>query len=236
MRECENSLFSTKKLVVASLQPWIYRCHNIRIENSKSSWRNPTKRIILMFQAFKIFNQTFHTKKSFPMKFQIKKSFENTENETVIQCVCYKSDSWHIQSTVPKFFFIFSSKRTITPKRMKLLQFTQKIFKIVGIDSPQNPFNRRMLMVFSVCCMSSASACVFLFHEAKNFMEYSNSIYITTAFLLVVVCYTILITKMEDTFELIDNLESTVEKSTFANELILHWFRVEAIKMMIFQD
>lgn len=97
---------------------------------------------------------------------------------------------------------------------MELFQFTQNTFETVGIDSTQNPFNRKVLIIFSVCCISIISACIFLFHEANNFMEYSNSIYITTAYLLVTVCYTLLITKMEDTFDLIDNFESTVDEST----------------------
>lgn len=96
---------------------------------------------------------------------------------------------------------------------MKLLQFSQKKLESVGIDSTQNPFNRKILKIFSHFFICNISTSVFLLHEPNNFMEYSNSIFVASAFLLLVVCYTILITKMQDSFKLIANFESAIDKS-----------------------
>lgn len=144
---------------------------------------------------------------SFVRLFTPKNSFcrQNARISRLLSLIKEISSSWK------KLNFPSNFKTSWT--KMKLLQFTQEKFEMVGIDSTQNPFNMRILMVISVCCMCIISTSVFLFHDANNFIEYSNSIYLTTATMLIIVCYIVLITKMEYIFVQIQGFESVIDES-----------------------
>lgn len=100
---------------------------------------------------------------------------------------------------------------------MKLFQTIQRKFAILGISPDQSiqncPFNQEIILVYiiygSACIMSN----VYLFHEAQNFEEYTNNIYITTAATMLLFFFTIIINKMANLFEFIDNVEKLIDSS-----------------------
>lgn len=96
---------------------------------------------------------------------------------------------------------------------MKFFQFSLKKLEFMGLTAAQNLYNEKVLMAFLILFIENTTVLVFLFHEADDFIEYANSIYAITATNLITVCYIIIITLIDDIFELIDNLEYTIDNS-----------------------
>lgn len=89
---------------------------------------------------------------------------------------------------------------------MKLFQFVQKQFAILGIipNQQQQPFNLKIRMVFVCYWTTNISNVLILIFKAKGFNEYTNSTFITSATTTVAICYTILILNMAKLFEFIE--------------------------------
>lgn len=96
---------------------------------------------------------------------------------------------------------------------MKILQTVQKKYAILGICSNQSKCNRKsvlMCLIYSLGCTLSA---LFLFYEANSFQEYTNNIYITSALAMCVTFFAIVVVKMRKLFEMIDNMEKSIDES-----------------------
>lgn len=99
---------------------------------------------------------------------------------------------------------------------MKLFRIIQKNFAILGITSAQSiqkhPFNRQIVLLYSIYGSTWISSVLFLFQKANTFEEYTNNIYITSAAAIVMFSFTIIVFKMSKLFEFVNNLGESVER------------------------
>lgn len=100
---------------------------------------------------------------------------------------------------------------------MKLFQSVQENFAVIGVTSDQsmqsNAFNNRILAAVSTYTLNVALYIVFLFHDASTFGEYTYNIYSNSATILILICYIIVVFKMNKCFALIDRCATVVAKS-----------------------
>lgn len=111
----------------------------------------------------------------------------------------------------PKFNFI---------SEMKILQSVQKYFSHLGISSEQSkqtkrPINARIAMVNLMFVTYIILNCVYLFHVAGNFKEYTQSIYMTISAISNFSFHTVLVRQMKEWFRLIDGIEKSINRSEF---------------------
>lgn len=105
----------------------------------------------------------------------------------------------------------------IRSKKLRILQTLQQKFAILGIcpiETKQACNSRNKLLIgFCIFGISSISHCVFLFGVANTFEEYTNSIYMTTMTISIAAVYLIVVWKMENLFQFIENCEQIIDKS-----------------------
>lgn len=98
--------------------------------------------------------------------------------------------------------------------RVKVLQQVQKNLAAIGISSDlisqAYPFNRKILMVVIMICYGCTSSSLYIFLEAKTFDEYTQSIYIFSACVLISIIFIITYSKLRDIFQFIDSLENVM--------------------------
>lgn len=112
---------------------------------------------------------------------------------------------------------------------MKSFQIAKKNFEALGISSNQSRFNGKLAktcLIYSLCSISSAA---FLFFEAECFIEYTSNIYVTTALTGISTYFIFWILKLQNFFNLIDNLEKFFEESEYFFPLII---RIVAFKTL----
>lgn len=97
--------------------------------------------------------------------------------------------------------------------KMKFLREVQKNFVILGICSNQSRINIRSVLTCLTYGLGTASSAIFLIRDANNFQEYTNNIYITTAFIVGFTYFTITVYKMKKIFILIKNLKENIKES-----------------------
>lgn len=98
---------------------------------------------------------------------------------------------------------------------MKVLQTVQNNLEIIGISSIQSKqkiYNRKALLYLLLCGTLIIMNCVFLIDVAQSFKEYTDSIYITSVSVAVFFSLLLLISRMANLFELIDNFEKLVDE------------------------
>lgn len=101
---------------------------------------------------------------------------------------------------------------------MKLFQSVQKNFAVLGIIRPSQPiqtqyhFNKKILKISLWFCLEFILNGTFLAFVACTFREYTHTIYTTSASIMVIIYYAILVFKTAKLFELIDNFEKVFEK------------------------
>lgn len=95
--------------------------------------------------------------------------------------------------------------------KMKIFHTIQKAFGILGFSSNQSlhryPFNGRIWMGFVVFGICLISYLYYLFNIANTFMEYTQSVYVTGAVILIGSSYIIILIKMKKLFQFIDFVE-----------------------------
>lgn len=97
---------------------------------------------------------------------------------------------------------------------MKLFHIIQKNHSIVGISSNQtHAVNGNIVVTFFVYGLGFTLSAIFLFHEANNFVEYANNMFLTTGLAMIIIVYAIFIFKMSKVFELISDYEIVVGQS-----------------------
>lgn len=100
---------------------------------------------------------------------------------------------------------------------MKIFQSIEDNLAILGISSYQSiqvqPFNTRNVTTLLVFGLSVISNCVFLFHVADSFMEYTKCVYVVSTLITSFICFAHLVLKMPKLFEFIKNFEQIVEES-----------------------
>lgn len=99
---------------------------------------------------------------------------------------------------------------------MKLIRFILSKFTSVGIASNQSTIkwhiNRRVIVVYSIYGCALTMSAAYLYYDANTFEEYTNNIYITTAFSVIIFIFTIFVLNMTKLFELVDNFGQLVER------------------------
>ena len=103
---------------------------------------------------------------------------------------------------------------------MKLFQVIQKNFTVLGIGSNQSRFNLKLLKTCLTYGLSFTSSAIFLFFEARSFIEFTNNIYVTTAIAVITIYFSIWMWKLQKFFQLIDNLENFFEKSECISNIL----------------
>lgn len=104
---------------------------------------------------------------------------------------------------------------------MKIFQQLEKPFGHLGIYIRQayqeNWLNSRNFIVLSILIVLSISITTYLLFIAKKFQEYSESFYVFVCAVLYSVCFIIYIWKTIKVFELIVNIETTIQKRKLTN-------------------
>lgn len=101
---------------------------------------------------------------------------------------------------------------------MKLFQSSQKHFALLGITPSQSHekypiLNGKILTNYFWNWFTAILFSVNIFYEANNFQEYVELIYRMLMPVLIVICFTIIICKMDILFQFIDSCEKIVDKS-----------------------
>lgn len=89
---------------------------------------------------------------------------------------------------------------------IKILELVQKNFALMGIN-PHRPVNPNIFFVSTAIIWSHFSNCMFLFHVASTFQEYTLSINSTSTTTLFILVYTIFVWKEQELLEFIKCLE-----------------------------
>lgn len=104
--------------------------------------------------------------------------------------------------------------------KMKLLQFVQRSYALLGIASDQLKrkyrFNSSILLVSFSYSASSISQLIFLsrvINSASSFTEYSECVFVFAANILTDICYAISVFNTPKLFSFIGNCEELVRES-----------------------
>lgn len=111
---------------------------------------------------------------------------------------------------------------------MKLILSGQRSLAIMGINPHQNLFNLKFLFAMVIHTTNVEGNWMFLIHEANTFVEYANSIFMTSTITVSAVCVVIIAFERSLIFVTIDLFEKLVDKSensqrnfsSFENHLI----------------
>lgn len=96
--------------------------------------------------------------------------------------------------------------------RLKLFQIIQDNFAFVGIGSNQPYWNAKSAKTLFIFSLFTALGAMFLFFEANTFLEFTMSVYVTTAVLGTGISFLAMLNQKETIFELIDRLEEFVDE------------------------
>lgn len=96
--------------------------------------------------------------------------------------------------------------------KTKVLQLVQKNFAVLGIvpnlTTQPLPFNRRVELGFLILCLAIICHIKYTFYEASIFMEYTQSIFMSSLTLIVNFALFNLIVKVKKLFEFINDADN----------------------------
>lgn len=110
--------------------------------------------------------------------------------------------------------FLFFSNQSNSIE-MKIFQSTVEFLAIVGITPQSRSFNIRSLLALMAFAIIVILVCAFLFCEASNFKEYTESIYISSVSIAIFSTYSFVIWKKDNIFLFIDCWESIAVTSEY---------------------
>lgn len=96
---------------------------------------------------------------------------------------------------------------------MKIIQSGMEHLAIIGVTPNQNLINVKFLVALIFNIENVSGNLAFLFHEANTFVEYANSIFLTSTVTVVAVCFLMMATNKSVIFHTIESFEELVEKS-----------------------
>lgn len=100
---------------------------------------------------------------------------------------------------------------------MKLFMTIKRNYHVLGINSKQSiqahPFNKRIVLGSITICLNIISHGVFLSEVANSFMEYTKSIYMFSAAVLVAINFENMVFKMTKLLKIFAHLDEHVNKS-----------------------
>ena len=97
---------------------------------------------------------------------------------------------------------------------MKLYQSNQDNLSSLGISSVEKSFNRRMVKTYLIYGLSNISANLYLIFEANNFLQYTNSVYVTTGLALIIIGFSIMIFKTSKLYQFMDDCDKLADIGT----------------------
>lgn len=100
---------------------------------------------------------------------------------------------------------------------MKLFQFTQKIYAMMGISSSPSvrAINGKTVITFLLYGFGAISTGLFLSQEATTFNEFTEAIYICSAFIIIGLAFACMKINSGMLFKFIGNFEKIIEMSEF---------------------
>lgn len=135
--------------------------------------------------------------------------------------------NWLLSTIVPFLVYL---------KTMKLFRTFRTNFNRIGISANEPIINRKSVLSYLFFGLNSIFYFAFLFHEAKSFREYTDSIYMTTATLLFAISFTIVSLIGHKIFSLIEFAEKFFGESELQYHRIQLWFGiVKVIFLFIFR-
>lgn len=96
---------------------------------------------------------------------------------------------------------------------MKIFESTVKFLETVGITSQSHALNVRTLSTIATFGTMVTLICAFLFFEASSFKEYTESIYMSSVTIAILVTFVFVIWKRENIFQFIDCWEKIAATS-----------------------
>lgn len=116
------------------------------------------------------------------------------------------------------------SRTTNSPPKMEVLHWVQKNFATVGItpnlSHQPHPFSAKIAVGFVILSAYFVCNLMFTFFEANTLMEYSQSIYMGSLAILIILALFIIIFNVEKLFNLIDDSGNLVNASESARDSI----------------
>lgn len=92
---------------------------------------------------------------------------------------------------------------------MKALQVALRNFELLGINL-RLPLNENLFIVNAIVIWSHISNCMYLFHVASTFQEYTLSINTTSTTTLIILVYAAIMWKMRKMIDFINFLETVI--------------------------
>lgn len=106
---------------------------------------------------------------------------------------------------------------------MKVFLTLTKAYAILGISSSSQS-NQKIFMGFSLWAWMMISHVMYIFYVASAYMEYMESVCMTTGSIIVFVCYADIVFKSHTIFDVFDKIENFIESSERIFELLyLEW-------------
>lgn len=116
---------------------------------------------------------------------------------------------------------------------MQILQSARQSFLHLGIDPQQafqtHPFNRKNVLAMFMLSLSTISAGLYFFREAKTFTEYTFSMYAFSSMLVATIIVSMVSIKAQLLFECLDIFESVINESKSVPIIVF-----KCIKLLIF--
>lgn len=98
---------------------------------------------------------------------------------------------------------------------MKILQFIQRVFALIGFDSNHSVWKIEHLVGFALTGLAIPSFFIFLFHVADTIKEFTDSIYITAVAITIFISFVNTILKKSKLTLLFNMLEENVNNSKY---------------------
>lgn len=118
--------------------------------------------------------------------------------------------------------------------KLKILEVVQTNFALLGIN-PHRPINPNLFIVSTTIIWSHISNCVYLFHVASTFQEYTMSINSTSTTTLFILVYGVFVWKEQELLEFISRFELVLRLNfRFKDEIIKTTEFVEKWSKIIF--
>lgn len=96
-------------------------------------------------------------------------------------------------------------------KTMEIFQVLRTYTRMIGMQPLEKKFNPRNLEILFILGQFSISALTFLLFEASTLKEYAGGFYASITITINYFGFMLLMSKAQDIFELIENIEETIE-------------------------
>lgn len=107
---------------------------------------------------------------------------------------------------------------------MKIIQSGLENLALMGVSQGESLFNVKFLVAILFNIINVSGNLAFLFHEASTFVEYANSIFLTSTVTTVAVCFVLMASSKLLIFDTIDSFEKLIEKSKLLNYTFHYFF------------